>query len=259
METIQSIGNKAKDRGIRMNKIGVLLLTVIAGAIGLTGAYGWNQKNMTTPVESSNILVSGEEQVTGETEDNIIEIQGAFTEKLPNITVDSTMPYYIRINRTQNVVNIYERAQDGSYAPYKAMLCSIGTATPAAGKSYTTTDLKHRWSLLYGNVYGQYTTQIVGGIWFHSIPYAKENHATLDYVEYDKLGTFASHGCVRLTVENSKWVYDNINSGTTVEFYEDEDPGPFGKPELVTISENEACRNWDPSDLEEGNPWRSEE
>ena len=30
------------------------------------------------------------------------------------------------------------------------------------------------------------------------------------------LGKRASHGCVRISMENSKWVYDNIPDGTTV-------------------------------------------
>ena len=38
-------------------------------------------------------------------------------------------------------------------------------------------------------------------------------------------------GCVRLTVEDAKWIADNCPSGTTVEIYEDDDPEPLGKPE----------------------------
>ena len=29
----------------------------------------------------------------------------------------------------------------------------------------------------------------------------------------------------------------------------------FGKPKAKKISGNEECRNWDPTDKEEGNPW----
>lgn len=29
----------------------------------------------------------------------------------------------------------------------------------------------------------------------------------------------------------------------------------FGKPKAQKISGNEECRNWDPTDKEEGNPW----
>ena len=33
---------------------------------------------------------------------------------------------------------------------------------------------------------------------------------------YRKLGTPASHGCIRLAVKNAKWLWENITDGTTV-------------------------------------------
>jgi len=79
--------------------------------------------------------------------------------------------------------------------------------------------------------------------------------SSLEYEEYDKLGTSASAGCVRLTVEDAKWIYDNCGTNTQVEFYQDENPGPFGKPEAMKISDNIDLRNWDPTDPNENNPW----
>lgn len=69
-------------------------------------------------------------------------------------------------------------------------------------------------------------------------------------------GTKASAGCIRLTVQDAKWIYDNIARGTSVEFYSDSNPGPLGKPTSQKISGNEANRGWDPTDQAEGNPWR---
>lgn len=69
-------------------------------------------------------------------------------------------------------------------------------------------------------------------------------------------GTSASAGCIRLTVEDAKWIYDNCKSGTTVEFYSSEDPGPLGKPETMKITEYEEYRDWDPTDPSENNPWK---
>lgn len=70
-------------------------------------------------------------------------------------------------------------------------------------------------------------------------------------------GTSASAGCIRLTVEDAKWIYDNCKAGTTVEFYSSEDPGPLGKPETMKITEYEEYRDWDPTDASENNPWKS--
>lgn len=76
----------------------------------------------------------------------------------------------------------------------------------------------------------RYSTRIIGGILFHSVPYTSESEDSLEYWEYDKLGTTASLGCVRLSVADTKWIFDNCEVGTQVEFYTSSDPGPLGKP-----------------------------
>ena len=77
---------------------------------------------------------------------------------------------------------------------------------------------------------------------------------TLEYWEYDKLGTAASAGCVRLTVADAKWIYDNCASGCYVEFCTTLN---VSKPSAAKISSNEACRNYDPTDPVANNPWRN--
>ena len=171
--------------------------------------------------------------------------------------------YYVKVNNTANVVTIYTKDSEGNYTvPVKTMICSIGTATPKSGK-YKLNGTKHRWHTLFGHtpgtyVYGQYTTAIVGNILFHSVPYTtKGNPSTLEYLEYDKLGTKASAGCIRLTVQDAAWIYNNISTGTIVEFYNDSNPGPLGKPSAQKISGNIVCRGWDPTDSYSRNPWRN--
>ncbi len=165
--------------------------------------------------------------------------------------------YYIKVNYGANVVTIYTTDTDGNYTvPIKAMVCSTGTATPRSG----TYRIQSRWEWLglIGRVYGHYSTQITGNILFHSVPYLeKYNPASLEYWEYDKLGTSASAGCVRLTIADARWIYNNIPRGTPVEFYSSADPGPLGKPSAQKISGNEACRNWDPTDSDPNNPWHA--
>ena len=68
-------------------------------------------------------------------------------------------------------------------------------------------------------------------------------------------GSACSAGCVRLSVADAYWIYSNVSKGTIVEFYSSDDPGPFGKPESKKISDNELCRNWDPTDSNYNNPW----
>jgi len=172
----------------------------------------------------------------------------------PSKLLTSKAKYYIRVNYSANVVNIYTKDSNGNYTvPYKAMICSCGSATPQSG-TYEISS-KYRWLSLFGNVNGQYSTRIVNHILFHSVPYLEKSPDSLEYWEYDKLGTTASAGCIRLKVEDAKWIYDNCTSGTKVEFYSDINPGPLGKPSIIPISSNKSCRNWDPTDLNKNNPW----
>lgn len=168
---------------------------------------------------------------------------------------ETEFPYYIKINRKQNCITIYTSDENGEYTvPYKAMICSTGlyNATPRGTFHLST---KYLWRELYGKVYGQYATRITGGVLFHSVPYYKKTKSALCTEKYNKLGQQASMGCVRLTVEDAKWIADNCPSGTTVEIYDDDDPGPLGKPEAAHIDTDSPNKGWDPTDPDVENPW----
>jgi len=170
---------------------------------------------------------------------------------------EDPLPYYIKINRQQNVITVYAKDDNGEYTePVRAILCSTGlyNATP---KGVFHLSNKYIWRELNGGVYGQYASRITGGVLFHSVPYASKNKSTLYWDKYNKLGQQASMGCVRLTVEDAKWIYDNCPSGTAVEVYDSEDPGPLGKPEAMKLDKDNANKGWDPTDPDENNPWHA--
>lgn len=172
-----------------------------------------------------------------------------------NAQDEPEFPYYIRINRKQNCITVYTLDDEGEYTiPYKAMICSTGlyNATPRGTYQIST---KYLWRELYGGVYGQYATRIHGGVLFHSVPYYSRSKNALCTDKYNKLGQQASMGCVRLTVEDAKWIAENCPQGTTVEIYDDDDPGPLGKPEAVKIDTDSPNKGWDPTDPDENNPW----
>ena len=188
-------------------------------------------------------------------EENVEDTEVDMTDE-ENAEEKNTATYYIKVNYTANVVTIYTKDSSGQYTkPVKAMVCSTGTATPRSGV-YKMSD-KYRWHELNGGVYGQYCSRITGHILFHSVPYVTNSPDTLKYAAYDKLGTAASAGCIRLTVADALWIYSNCPSGTYVEFYSSTNPGPLGKPTAKKISSNVACRNWDPTDPLSNNPWHS--
>lgn len=57
-------------------------------------------------------------------------------------------------------------------------------------------------------------TQFYGNYLFHSVLYNK-NGTLMD----GRVGMALSHGCVRLEINNAKWIYDTIPSGSTVVVY----------------------------------------
>ncbi len=163
--------------------------------------------------------------------------------------------YYVKINVSANTVTVYTRDASGSFTvPYFAMVCSTGHDTPRSG--VYAPGVRHRWHALFGDVYGQYTTQITGNILFHSVPYLTYNDpGSLEYWEFDKLGTSCSMGCVRLQVRDAKWIYENASEIAGIEVYTSSDPGPLGKPAAPQISGNEYARGWDPTDPDGRTPW----
>ncbi len=259
---------RVKNNSNRIIAIKLLVLVAIVGTI--LGLGYWTSvigKNIEQPVEA---MTTDEPNMPEENIVNEIEETPTPTptpeptpEPTPtpapanNTTSKGTTAYYIKINYTQNCVTIYTKDDDGYYTkPVKAMICSTGKATPTSGV-YSTTD-KYRWGWLNGGVCGQYCTRIVGSILFHSVPYTTNKTNALEYWEYDKLGTSASAGCVRLTVTDAKWIYDNCAKGTKVEFYSDSNPGPLGRPTAKKISDAEGeLKNWDPTDPDANNPWKS--
>lgn len=208
--------------------------------------------------EESNDIID----ITDLEDENIIEEELEEKEENNKTTNNqgqaNTPPYYIKVNYGAQVVTIYEKDSQGDYTvPVKAMVCSTGTFTPKSGV-YKIPN-KWKWLGLQGDVYGKYSTQIVGNILFHSVPYLeKGNSGSLEYWEYDKLGTYASAGCIRLTVADALWIYNNCKIGTKVEFYSSSDPGPLGKPTAKKISNAPGdLKNWDPTDPDENNPWKN--
>ena len=164
-------------------------------------------------------------------------------------------PYLICINCAMSCVTVFCADENGQYTrPYLSMVCSA--------HRYTITGVfrtreKYNWHTLVGPSYGQYCTRIFKGILFHSVPYNTAHKYDLMYDEYNKLGTCASHGCIRLAVNDSKWIFDNCRSGTITVIYNDStSPGPMGRPQSVRIDTgNPVLRGWDPTDPDKYNPW----
>ena len=174
-----------------------------------------------------------------------------------NITAfaDTKKPYQVEVNRAQNYVSVFAPDEAGEYTVnVKNFICSTGPDTPDG--TFRTSD-KYTWRYLFGDVYGQYATRVTGHILFHSVPYYTQNKNDLEYEEYNKLGTSASMGCIRLTAEDAKWIYDNCPSGTTVKIYYNQNSAvpQYKQPVKIDVADLEK-RGWDPTDPDANNPWK---
>lgn len=105
-----------------------------------------------------------------------------------------------------------------------------------------------------GPSWGQYGTHVdgagQGGIFVHSVACGQANSYNLPAGEYNKLGSPASHGCIRTCVADAKWVYENCN-GAPISIidgkYKADDAmkGPLGKKALTPLR---GAGNFDPTD-----------
>ena len=248
--------------------VNIVLLIIVAVAIIIFCTQNKTEKTSTKTeiskkenieeIEKEPIIVELENIENIEELEKIDEIVEKEEKNTDSKKVDNSMPYYIKVNYGAQVVTIYKKDEQSEYTiPVKAMVCSTGVYTPTSG--VYSIPARWEWLGLQGDVYGHYCTQIKGNILFHSVPYlSKYDNGSLEYWEYDKLGTYASAGCVRLTVRDAKWIFDNCARGTNVEFYSSSDPGPLGKPSAKKISSYpEEIRNWDPTDPDSDNPWHT--
>lgn len=160
-------------------------------------------------------------------------------------------PYKLEVVRNQCTVLVYGLDKSGDYSIlHHAFVCGPGQTTPIGTFR---TPFKAAWHPLQG-CWGQYCTQITGNYLFHSSPYNSPNKNDLSYRLYNQLGTVCSHGCVRLTVADAKWIYDNCPLGTTVSIY-NASSLPVPKPSAPWLDISSPNRGWDPTDPDPANPW----
>ena len=114
--------------------------------------------------------------------------------------------YLILVSRSRHEVGVF-RGSFNNWNCIKFWSCVTGApSTPTITGEYRTTGFKR--TNLSTDARARWCTQINGGYFFHSI-----------LASNSELGNSQSHGCIRLAVENAKWIYDNIWQGTKVYIY----------------------------------------
>lgn len=238
----------------------IVILLLIGVIVFLMMKFSHNRNDNGGAGQSSTVAVQTTEAAK---EVNWVELKEHKTEEVSYTAPEGVQfPYFIRVNRAANCVTVYGIDEKGEYSiPVKAFAASCGREgghETILGDNFQLTD-SYVWRLMVDNTYGHYAYRIKDGYLFHSVPYLKASNDTLETEEFNKLGSFASLGCVRMCVRDVLWLHDNCPFHTPVEIYDDEaNPGPLGKPETIKIPLDSPNAGWDPTDPNESNPWLKE-
>jgi lipoprotein-anchoring transpeptidase ErfK/SrfK len=120
-------------------------------------------------------------------------------------------PLWLRVALSNQNVTIF----DSDDKIVESFICSTGKDgedTPVG--TFTVNDKGKSFFNKTYQMGAYYWTQFDGDFLFHSVPFDKNK--TINVAEAAKLGNKASHGCVRLSVDDAKWIYDNVPKGTKV-------------------------------------------
>ena len=195
-----------------------------------------------------------------------ITVPAYMPETLPETDGERMLIVYIG---TQSVVCF--KAENGEWTEERIMICSTGRSkklTPRGTFALMRQYLYKKMGQVDGeNVYSQYASRITGSYLFHSVPiggekrYSQENGKHQMIVEYyERLGTPASGGCVRLRCVDAYWIYMTCPIGTTVIITDDNGPQPPEIPALIyeePYMDSDHELGWDPSDPDPENPYHA--
>ena len=140
---------------------------------------------------------------------------------------DYVLPYFFEVDIANQVVKVwkYNRQTEGYTDLDRAFLCATGTTTyPSPLGTFTLSGRKsaHAEFPNWGGGQARWWVKITEEIAFHSVLYSdSSNDATLKVSSLTGLGKRGSHGCIRLTVADAKWIYDHVEAGMQVWIHDD--------------------------------------
>ena len=129
--------------------------------------------------------------------------------------ITSNTNYLVFVNIAEQKTYVYKGSKN-DWTLDKTFTCSTGIEGKETPVGIFTVQTRAPWffSPKYGQG-GKYYVQFMGNYLFHSIPFNSDKTTISD----PTLGVPASHGCIRLSVEDSKWLYDNVQNGSKIIIY----------------------------------------
>ena len=129
---------------------------------------------------------------------------------------DSPTNYIVLVDRAAHRVGVFKGSKY-NWSDVKYYKCCVGKpSTPTISGTYY---IQSRGKYFDTGTQGRcwYYTQINGNYLFHSVIYDRQN--TPKRIIDNSMDAAVSHGCVRLDLDNAKWIYDNIPKNTKVIIY----------------------------------------
>lgn len=124
---------------------------------------------------------------------------------------EAERPLKINVDISKQRVYVY----DAQNRLVQDFVCSSGI--PGSDTPTGQYRVAERGYSFFSKKYGEgayFWVQFMGNYLFHSVPFDKNQ--VIEQSQVAKLGTKASHGCVRLSIDDAKWMYDNIPKDTLV-------------------------------------------
>ena len=124
----------------------------------------------------------------------------------------SNTGYLVMVDTTNNYLGVFTGSY-GNWSLLKFWRCSTGASSTPTVLGQFTVGAK---GYSFGSGYTcYYYTQFFGDYLIHSIKYYQNTFSVLD----GRLGMNISHGCVRLPLDEARWIYSTIPTGTKVVTY----------------------------------------
>lgn len=128
------------------------------------------------------------------------------------LSIPSKTSYLVYLSLEKQMTYVYE-GSNNNWNLVKEFNSSTGIEGKETPKGIFAVTNRGDW--FYSEEFQQgakYWVQFMGDYLFHSLPFDENQNNVLDYT----LGTPSSHGCIRLAIEDAKWLYDNISNNTKI-------------------------------------------
>ena len=147
----------------------------------------------------------------------------------------NSSPYFIYVEKGSHTITIYGKDNDGKYTvPKRTFLTATGRTASLTPVGNFTISAKEKWHS-WGKSYSPYCSKYYGGLFFHGPLYKETNFGTLYPNSVNQIGTNASSGCMRTSVQAAHFIYQFCWVGTNVKIVNGSPLGRYAdKPSVAS-------------------------